>query len=154
MVGYKYIIILHQIHTQVYVQGECGCLWWNVDEWQGRGVIDGFKVDSKLVSTAAKHCPAVHTVQLIEISTSLMCIQQKPWVASHISQYSLITHSLLKPTIECSSDEHILQHIYIYINIANAQEHIREQLYIPSYYPFIGSAATILPLTTNRDMQH
>ena len=59
-------------------------------------VIEGFKVDSNWVPQLQT------TVQLIEVRMSLMCIVQlKPWLASHISQYSLISHSLLKPTIEC-----------------------------------------------------
>ena len=68
--------------------------------WEGGGVTDGFKVGLNWV-------PQLQTpVQLIEVCMSLMCIvQQKPWLAIHISQYSLTTHSLLKPTIECSSDE-------------------------------------------------
>ena len=61
-------------------------------------VVDGFKVDSKLGSTAANHCPAHCSTCESNVYSLVKAMASK----SHLS---IFTASLLKPTIECSSDE-------------------------------------------------
>ena len=80
--------------------------WWYGNEWLGRGwSLMVLRWIQNWVSQLQT------TVQLIRMS--LMCIvQRKPWLASHISQFSLISHSLLKLTIECSVQ--MKQHTWLY----------------------------------------